>query len=601
MGSLYEIVYSAQQNNSGKRAVGYTVGAYAGVLSALQKADMIIVQGQGDSLYSGEYIPTNNDVVVNDFFQNGDKQAQVTFKTYMSFVANVKQGDGSKSAEVVSIEQNISDHDGLAIMGGSNIQYPPSRFTKEALESCKLGCQSYGGFVIGAGVSFDQFVINFFKQFYGTMNWEEGKIEKIAAQGGLYVELMFPGAAGGNTARVIHLKVTVKVTKAITPNGYDVYFPSALMLLNNYKGLGEIEVTVADSNSGTKDYKVDGTNVSFPYSGSSYNKKTGVINGYKPENVEQAVVSDQTIIATYKGSTLTGKTGRARFYFSKDFEQQVITEFGEIPAEYKDDLFRGVLSGDGNFEIQKDIVEASGFVSGDVYFDPSVFAGKGISQAQYEKCIRIIWDFEVGTPNADWKRLEVLKDGAGISYGPYQYTEYSGLLSELLHNYLEAKTKNGTLNELDEKLQEYEISKGTYAKQTKYANNSIFISLLRAIGTDPIMKQESGKLFMNKRTKTAFTLMEETGMKSALALHLWCYYINHGWNRKNYLKAINSVSGEGAKCMALYNAHFSRIKGLKNWSNHADGWIVFLEAHKKAINSNNFDLSKVQRWRNHSF
>lgn len=364
MGSLYEIVYSAQQNNSGKRAVGYTVGAYAGVLSALQKADMIIVQGQGDSLYSGEYIPTNNDVVVNDFFQNGDKQAQVTFKTYMTFVANVKQDDVSESAEVVSIEQNISDHDGLAIMGGSNIQYPPSRFTKEALESCKLGCQSYGGFVIGAGVSFDQFVINFFKQFYGTMNWEEGKIEKIAAQGGLYVELMFPGAAGGNTARVIHLKVTVKVTKAITPNGYDVYFPSALMLLNNYKGLGEIEVTVTDSNSGTKDYKVDGTNVSFPYSGGSYNKKTGVINGYKPESVEQAVVSDQTIIATYKGSTLTGKTGRARFYFSKDFEQQVITEFGEIPAEYKDDLFRGVLSGDGNFEIQKDIVEASGFVGG---------------------------------------------------------------------------------------------------------------------------------------------------------------------------------------------------------------------------------------------
>lgn len=599
MGSLYETVYSAQQNNSGKRAVGYTVGAYAGVLSALQKADMIIVQEQGDSLYSGEYIPTNNDVVVNGFFQNGDKQAQVTFKTYMTFVANVKQGDGSNSAEVVSIEQNISDHDGLAIMGGSNIQYPPSRFTKEALESCKLGCQSYGGFVIGAGVSFDQFVINFFKQFYGTMNWEEGKIEKIAAQGGLYVELMFPGAAGGNTARVIHTKVTVKVTKAIAPNGYDVYFPSALMLLNNYKGLGEIEVTVADSKSGTKDYKVDGTNVSFPYSGGSYNKKTGIINGYKPESVEQAVVSDQTIIATYKGSTLTGKTGRARFYFSKDFEQQVITEFGEIPAEYKDDLFRGVLSGDGNFEIQNDIIEASGFVSGDVYFDPAAFAGLDISQAQYEKCVRIVWDFEVGTPNADWKKCEVLKDGAGISYGPYQYTEKSGLLSKLLHNYLAAK--NGNLNELDKKLQEHPISSGTYSGKTKYASDSALKSLLREIGSDPIMKQESGKLFLNTRAKPAITQMRATGMTSALALQMWCYYINHGWNQKKYRAAVNSVTGEGAKCMALANAHLSRLQGLKTWSLYAKGWTAFIDAHKRAINSNNFDLSKVQKWRAHTF
>ena len=215
--SLYQKMYAAQQaNTAGKKRVGYTVGAYAGVLSALQKADMIVVEEQvGGTLYGAEVTNTNTDVVVNGFFQNDKKQAEVTFNNYMSFIVDV---NGSK--EAVNVPSNISDHDGISIIGSSNMQYPPSKLTKENNESCKLGTGNFGGFVIGVGVSFDSLLLNYFKQFYGEMPWEAVKLEKLAGVGAIYAELMIAPTAGTGTARVIQTKVTVKATKTIDSGGY---------------------------------------------------------------------------------------------------------------------------------------------------------------------------------------------------------------------------------------------------------------------------------------------------------------------------------------------------------------------------------------------
>jgi hypothetical protein len=248
--SLYQKIYAAQQaNTAGKKRVGYTVGAYAGVLSALQKADMIVVEEQvGGTIYGAEVTDTNTDVVVNGFFQNGKKQAEVTFNNYMSFIVDV---NGSK--EAVNVPCNISDHDGLSIIGSGNIQYPPSKFTKETNESCKLGTGNFGGFVIGVGVSFDSLLLNFFKQFYGEMPWEAVKLEKLAGQGALYAEIMVSPAGGVGTAKVIQTKVTVKATRTIDSGGYSVYVPIPLMLLNNYKSIGDVTVKVSDSKTGVKE------------------------------------------------------------------------------------------------------------------------------------------------------------------------------------------------------------------------------------------------------------------------------------------------------------------------------------------------------------
>ena len=596
--SLYQKIYAAQQaNTAGKKRVGYTVGAYAGVLSALQKADMIVVEEQvGGTLYEAEVTYTNTDVVVNGFFQNDKKQAEVTFNNYMSFIVDV---NGSK--EAVNVPSNISDHDGISIIGSGNMQYPPSKLTKENNESCKLGTGNFGGFVIGVGVSFDSLLLNFFKQFYGEMPWEAVKLEKLAGAGAIYAELMIAPTAGTGTARVIQTKVTVKATKTIDTGGYQVYVPIPLMLLNNYKSIGEVTLKVSDNSNGVKEYKVDGSTVSFPSAGSSYDKNKAIINNFTPDMASQYVTSDDTVIVDYVGSTLVGKKGRVRFYFGKEFEAQVVAEVGTIPDSYKSDLFKGVLEGDGNFEIVQEQTSA-GVVElqdGDIYWDESVFAGLNITKQQYEKCVRIVWDFEVGTPNADWFRCEDVGDAAGISYGPYQYTEKSGLLSKVVRMYLDSKGIDN-YNDNDRILANCSISNAKYTG-TQYVRNKTVMNALKAVGAEPLMKMAQGKMFLDKRAKPAISHMRDSGMTSALGLQQWMYYINHGYNRANYISAVKGASGETAKCTALANAHENRLRGLRNWSKYKNGWLVFINAHRRAINGGNFDLSKVQKWRNNSF
>jgi hypothetical protein len=65
---------------------------------------------------------------------------------------------------------------------------------------------------------------------------------------------------------------------------------------------------------------VDGSSVSFPYSGNSYNKTKGTIDGFKPEVTISYVESPTSVTAEYKNSTLSGKKGRIRFYFSSEMK-----------------------------------------------------------------------------------------------------------------------------------------------------------------------------------------------------------------------------------------------------------------------------------------
>jgi hypothetical protein len=89
------------------------------------------------------------------------------------------------------------------------------------------------------------------------------------------------------------------------------------------------------------------------------------------------------------------------------------------------------------------------------------------------------------------------------------------------------------------------------------------------------------------------------------------YYINHGWNT-GYKTSVQNATDEKTKCLALVNAHETRLRRLPNrtdnktgevynpWERFGRGWSVFLNAHKRAINADNFNLDKPQIWRNNT-
>lgn len=625
--TLHELVSgSSDENGKNKKVVGYSVASYVGVLSALEKAKQIRANGQPTSsegisynstpsstttsrswTFLSNYGISNTTEVENEFFKTDLNQARVILRDYMPFVLDCKNNEGKIERTCVGRRDYICYNfmnQGLTIGSSQNPQFPPGEWSSQSLERCKNGisCTDGNGFVIGLGVAFNQLVINYFKHFYPNMNWEEEKLKKLAAKGYLCGELMVPK---GDNAKVLHSKITVDISQSNT-SAYDVFVPVPLMLLDDFKELGYVKVR----NNGTEE-NVDGNKLKFPYADKKFNHKKSEIEGFSPDDVKDYVPGSDKRSVEYRYTGLNGGgevQGRIRFYFMPDGKGDVSSIVGAIPDEYMKKLFSGVLSEDGYYKtVTTTVYETPNFQAGDIYWDPSYFTGTDITREQYEKAVRITWDFEVGKATGDWARCEDIGDTAGISYGPFQYTEGSGLLSQIVAKYLNMKT--GKYNEHDEILANTDLKSGSYSG-TKYANNVSVCQALKAVGTSQEMKNVQGEMFLQKRVKPAIQCMKETGMKSALAFHIWVYYINHGWSQSYKTKAKNEAD-EKTKCLALIAAHERRLQNLppknlrykgkiqfmKPWDAYP-GWQPMLAAHRKAANGGNFNLDIPQVWRN---
>lgn len=604
--SLHELVSKISNDGKNRKVVGYSVSSYTGVLSALEKAKMIQAESKGISYTSpamsitsrswtmlSNYGIDNNANIMNNFYQSELNQVRVILRDYMPFVLDCKTDDGKIERTCVNRKDYIGYeflNQGLSISSSQNPQFPPGEWSQSSLERCKNGTNG-DGFVIGLGVAFNQVLINYFKHFYPKMNWDVDNLKSLAAKGYLYGELMIPKS--GNS-KVLHSKITVDVSQS-NSSSYDVFVPVPLMLLRDFQELGFVKV----KNNSVEEI-IDGEKLKFPFADRKFNHKKSEIEGFSPDGVKEYVPGSPKRHVEYEYTGLNGGQevyGRMRFYFSTDGEDELYSKFGGIPDDYKLKLFQGVLEEDGYYKTDTTIEYDQGlFQSGDVYWDSSYFIGTDISKEQYEKCVRIVWDFEVGNPNPDWSICENVGDNAGLSYGPYQYTEKSGLLSQVLRLYLDMKS--GSLDENDKIISESEISSGNY-KGTKYSSNTKIINALKAIGNDQIMKNAQGKIFLENRAKIAISCMKETNMKSALGLQMWMYYINHGWST-NYKAPVKNAIDEKSKCNALANAHERRLQTLDNWDKFKNGWVAFINAHRRAINANNFNLDIPQKWRNYT-
>ena len=288
------------------------------------------------------------------------------------------------------------------------------------------------------------------------MNWEEEKLKKLAAKGYLCGELMVPK---GDNAKVLHSKITVDISQSNT-SAYDVFVPVPLMLLDDFKELGYVKVR----NNGTEE-NVDGNKLKFPYSDKKFNHKKSEIEGFSPDDVKDYVPGSDKRSVEYRYTGLNGGgevQGRIRFYFMPEGKGDVSSIIGAIPDEYMKKLFSGVLSEDGYYKtVTTTVYETPNFQAGDIYWDPSYFTGTDITREQYEKCVRITWDFEGSNINGNWSDCGIKKDTAGITYGAFQWTEGSGLLTKVINKYFEFK--GGNLNEYDKILKDSGICKDGYS------------------------------------------------------------------------------------------------------------------------------------------
>ena len=623
--TLAEKVNEAMKKTD-KRQVGYTVSAYAGVLSALQQAGIVQKENeqQQNGLITGT-APTYSvsqrswtvlgnkdingaDVVENGFFKSELNQAQVSLHSYMSFVVDVDV-NGKALRECVNCGIKANDHDGKCInSSGGDLQYPPSEFTIDANKSCKEGTIDNGGFVIGVGVAFEQLVLNYFKHFYSTSEWNVWDIDKLknlASQRCLFAEVMIPTSKSKGSkvnAKVIHSMVTVNTNTSSETSSYDVYLPIPLLLLNDFNDICDVEVDIVGE-QGSSSSVVNNTNskyvVKFPFSSKKFNHKKSVIEGFTPESVEYYLKSDDSITVklTHVNYFSDNYEGRIRLYFDREREQDVVKEIGEIPNNFKENLFKGVLNEDGYYRTDN-VVEGFGlFESQEIYF-PTELA-EIISKDKYLKVLSIIRSAEIGTPTprgAGHVEWNVAGDGAGITYGNYQTTGKSGGLTRLIDLYINDSNSNKKY------VDEINLYKSAAKSLIKTDGVEKLMNALKQAGNnDPNMAVMQSKHLYEEQIKNKglINAFKKSGAKSPLAFSIALHSYNQG-RPSNFWTGVAEASSEKEKCNLMIQHELSYIKGFSWWKiggNH-DRWT---SDYIKAINNGNFELNQVQRWCNATF
>lgn len=340
MANLYTIINEVKRK--GVSPIGYTLTGYQGVLAALQKQSVKVVdriiQQQGASM-SNRYhtllsdLPLDaNDINRDGFFYNNNQQplfqAVCTIKDYMSFPVDCNTKDGLKKS-YVSVERGVSN--GRSQRSG--ITFPPANLDEQTMKTFSENCQTC---YIGVGISFEELGQQFFKTFFPQLNLSHGKIQQLASKGYLYAQVIIPDK--GNNAKVLHAKVTVNQSQSST-GPYNVFVPIPILLLNDYSSLGSVVVKMGEGQQ-----KVGSGSVSFPLANSGYNHTTAELYDLTPQMLRAHIDQENAVTTKYVGSTLcsggTEKTGRVRLYLS----QEAKSELGALSDQNAAQLFKGTTT-----------------------------------------------------------------------------------------------------------------------------------------------------------------------------------------------------------------------------------------------------------------
>lgn len=458
--TLQDKIGTLYSKNNKKRRMGYTVGAYSSVLAALQQAsksqknsEQKPMSGEAPNAtvssrsysylsrsysYLGSY-STNMDTVVNGFINNDElKQMSVQLGIFMGYCVQVTTTDGKIANEYVDNVPIIGDDKGCCVVSGRVYPTTSVGYLKHQNDIADNYC-------IGLGVSLETDVVDYFKHFYGKMKVFNDSsscsnaIKTLASKGLLYGEIMIPISTSKDVNnkfqnKVIHFKVVANVPNSSQTGSYKVYIPIPVLLLDDYKEVGNILIEVCESGSSSEAQIVnsgDG-NVKFEYKSKKFDHKKALIEDFTCEDVKKHYSQGESNDVVVKhfgwGLNKTISQGRARYYLQNSDElSSILNE--EIPSEYQESLFRGVLTEDKVY--RTDPVVDMATIGASYGEELKNFAADvGLSVESLLRALNAIAYWERGKKSIDgaWADFEdtTKKDGAGYNIGPFSITEMSG-------------------------------------------------------------------------------------------------------------------------------------------------------------------------------
>lgn len=182
-----------------------------------------------------------------------------------------------------------------------------------------------------------------------------------------------------------------------------------------------------------------------------------------------------------------------------------------------------------------------------------------------EKTIKTIVNiFETGKINGDYGSTEVLRDGAGITYGKSCTTLNSGNLYKLLKDYIE-DTKPYAINEFSTARDLIKMHLEAFKNKERWLNEDKYIlASLKELGNDPNMITAQNRFFDEVYFVPAIIRAEELGLTLPISYAIvYDSYVHGGFDtvRKLFPNVPPSRNGDEIKWITAYvNARYKWLK-----------------------------------------
>ena len=387
------------------------------------------ILGDGSDGLKGSY--------VNGFVDEVSLQQGVCIvKPWLSFPITAKSTSGEQLNYNVSVETPNDEGilNGNTLCGASTTI--KSKMDKEYVNSFK---GEGGNFLIGVGVDLDNFGPKYFQHFYDDESkWAETyctgeNLRKLAERMLLFAEITLDIDGG----KIMNSPVIISAADPVI-NGvpqFALWMPCPLLCTSRYSSLGEVVFKTPNK----KDTTLDKNDTSYPFKNSGFEHKKGTLRGLNTsfyDTITQRTDGEKNLDSVRVNWKLRGdapdKLARVRLYFDETKKAEVNEILGtEIPE-----------SGQRVFGPLKEVATEKLSDTTSYHYDSleeiywkDGMCPPGITREQYEKCLRIIWTFELGTktfkipkgfhaadvnynPNGKNKLTEDF-----ISYGVMQYIE----------------------------------------------------------------------------------------------------------------------------------------------------------------------------------
>lgn len=329
MASLYEVITAAAQSGNNKRKVGYTVGAYAGVLSSLQKTGVITASSAGGS----------GDGVLGTSRIDWESTASATYDD-SGFSSNVKSGlwrmamkfhgaipisiTSSGAYEMLCLPGDTEDSsikmDGLK-------RWCPYVLSPEAVGAC-----TQDNFSVGAYIDLSTLGVKYFNHFYSnaTVSFDQKKVSDIVAGGYLMAQVTFVEQKKFKLVKVlgqmsINNSAAISLTLPIIGTSQWKDVGTQLNVIENGKDKkGAIPATA--------DYK-------FACDGNSYDSDNGIIKDFNKNSFNSIWLpnssdkkADAKVQLALEPIPITNCL--VRLYVPSKFKSEVVAILGGNPNEF---------------------------------------------------------------------------------------------------------------------------------------------------------------------------------------------------------------------------------------------------------------------------